>query len=118
MHELAITQNILDVAQTFAKNSGATQVKTVFLRVGVLRDIDPQWLRRYFRYLAKDTMAEGAEVLVSVEPAVCACRACHHRFELDLCAVAQAPVLCLQCTAQDYELISGHEFIIAGIEAR
>lgn len=116
MHELSLTKSILSVAQRYAEQSGAARVNAIFLRVGILRDLEPEWIRRYFRYISKGTIAEQAEVLVMVEPLVCKCNSCSCQFGLELTQVIGREVLCPQCGKHDYELVTGMEFIIQGIE--
>ncbi len=116
MHELSLTKDILGVAERYARKSGAAKVVSIFLRVGVMRDLEPEWMRRYFRYISKGSIAEGAEILVMVEPVVLRCNNCDHQFTLDLKKVSDQEVLCPECAVHDYELVSGLEFIIQGIE--
>jgi len=96
--------------------NGAFQVKTIFLRIGVLRDIEPEWVQRYFRYISKGTIAEEADILIMVEPVVCKCHSCDEQFGLDIKLATDSKVLCPSCANNDYELIAGSEFIVSGIE--
>lgn len=116
MHELPLTKSILSMAQQYAEEHDASIVKAIFLRIGILRDLEPEWMHRYFSYISKGTIAEGAEILVMVEPVVCKCNNCGHAFGLDLKQITGDPVLCPECSVHDYELINGMEFIIQGIE--
>ena len=116
MHELSLTKNILQMAERYAQANNATKVNTIFLRIGVLRDLEPGWVQRYFRYISKGTIAQDAEILIMVEPVICKCNCCNNQFELDLKRVLNNEVLCPQCSTHDYDLVSGTEFIIQGIE--
>ena len=116
MHELSITKNIFDIAQRYAEKNGASKVNSIFLRIGILRDLEPEWMQRYFRYVSKGTIAADAEILVTVEPAACKCNNCGLRFELNLKELTGDKILCPDCSVHDYELVSGMEFMIQGIE--
>lgn len=116
MHELSFTKNILSVALRHAQQNDASKVNTIFLRIGILRDLEPDWVRRYFRYVSKGTAAENAEIFIMVEPVVCKCNNCGEQFGLDLSQIAGDNVLCPSCSIHDYELVAGMEFIIQGIE--
>ena len=116
MHELALTKDILGVAERHAKKSGASRVNAIFLRIGILRDIEPAWMQRYFRYISKGTMAEEAEILIMVEPVVCKCNICGGQFGVELEGTFGKEILCPHCQTHDYEMIAGTEFIIQGIE--
>ena len=116
MHELSFTKNILGVAERYAKENGARKIKTIYLRLGILRDLQEDWVQRYFGYISKGTIAEGADIMVMVEPVVCACNVCDERFGVDLRELLDDDLRCPNCEAHDYELVSGMEFVIQGIE--
>ena len=117
MHELPFTKNILVIALKHAEEVNAEKIKTIYLRIGILRDMDEEWLQKYFRYISKDTIAADAELVVMVEPVVCKCHECGEQFGVDLKKFADDEELsCPQCEMHDYELVAGDEFIIQGIE--
>ena len=118
MHELSFTRNILKAALTYAQKVNAVKVAGIYLRIGILRDMEPEWLKRYFGYISKDTPAENADIVIQVEPVVCRCEQCGHKFEIDVRALADQVILCPKpnCRVHDYTLISGSEFIIQAIE--
>lgn len=116
MHELPITKSILDWACLYAEKAQSQKVVTIVLRLGALRDLQKEWLQRYFSYLSKGTVAEHAEILVIVNPIVCECRNCGHAFEVEKERLQDEGILCPNCSGRDYALISGTEFRIEGIE--
>jgi len=116
MHELVVTKNILNIAKRYAVENGASRVKSIFLRIGILRDMEPEWVQRYFRYISKGTIAEDAEIFIMVEPVLCKCHSCGEQFELNLRDSGEKEILCPSCMTHNYELISGMEFILSGIE--
>jgi hydrogenase nickel incorporation protein HypA/HybF len=116
MHELPITRSILDWACLYAEKAQARKVVTIVLRLGALRDLQKEWVQRYFGYISRGTIAEGAEILVMVNPIVCGCRGCGREFEVDKDRSADEEIRCPACSAKDYSLISGTEFRIEGIE--
>jgi len=117
VHELPLTKSILEMAERYAKLSQASKVKAIFLRIGILRDLEPEWMHRYFSYISKGTIAEGAEILIMIEPVVLKCHNCGNTFGIELTQITGEPVLCPECAVHDYELINGMEFILQGIEA-
>jgi hydrogenase nickel incorporation protein HypA/HybF len=117
MHELAFTKNILGIALRYAEKTEARKINGIFLRIGVLRDMQPEWLNRYFTYLSKDTIASAAKLYVMPEPVVLACNHCNEKFSPDLSVFADTDeILCPACQSQDYVMESGSEFIIQSIE--
>lgn len=59
MHELAITQSILDIAQKVAQEHGATKVKTVHIKLGEYSGVVPQCVQDYFDVISQGTMPRG-----------------------------------------------------------
>lgn len=116
MHELGLTQNILNTALKYAKKSDSKKVVTIVLRLGVLRDIKAEWITHYFQYISRGTLAEGAEILVIPDPIICRCNDCHQDFEIDHEQYTGEDILCPHCSKQNYTLISGAKFQIEGIE--
>jgi hydrogenase nickel incorporation protein HypA/HybF len=116
MHELPITKSILDWACIYAQKAQARKVVTIILQLGVLRDLQKDWLQRYFRYLSKDTIAAEAEILVIEVPLTCKCLECGDTFPVDTGRLADETILCPSCHSRRYEIVTGTEFMIQGIE--
>ena len=117
MHELSFIKNILGVALRYARETSASKIKTIYLRLGILRDLQEEWVQRYFVYISKGTIAEDAEIIIMIEPVVCSCNVCSERFGVDMKEFTDDDeLLCPNCKAHDYELVSGMEFVIQGIE--
>jgi len=91
-------------------------VVAIFLRLGALRDIRKEWIQHYFNFVRKGTIAEEAEILVTVNPIVCSCHQCGGEFEIDRDYIRDEEIACPGCSAKNYTLISGTEFRIEGIE--
>ncbi len=116
MHELALTQDILDTALDYARRTNSQKVLTIVLRLGALRDVQQEWLQHYFNFIRKGTVAEEAEILVIVNPIVFKCRECGKEFEVDRSRLIEEDVACPDCASKNYTLVSGTEFRIEGIE--
>ena len=116
MHELPITKNILDLVCLYAHRAKAQKVVTIVLELGVLRDLKKEWLERYFRYISRGTIASEADILVTEVPLTCKCLTCQKIFSVDLDRLTNESILCPDCQARQYEIITGMEFKIQGIE--
>ena len=117
MHELPITKNILSIALKYAEKNKAKKINAIYLRIGVLRDVQEEWLRRYFAYISKDTIAEEAKLCVMPEPLILVCNNCGEQFGIDLHEFTDADeIACPACKQSDYYMESGMEFIIQSIE--
>ena len=70
MHEMELTEGILDLIEDEAKTAGFTAVKIVRLEVGVLSHVSVEALQFCFEAVTKDTIASGAVLdIVTVEGA-------------------------------------------------
>ena len=94
----------------------AQQVTKVHIVLGEGRDIVVDYFESLFRFLARGTVAEGAEVVLHPTPYMARCNACGGEFHL--IPVDRRTWTCPGCGAyKDYKLISGMEFYISKIEA-
>ncbi len=76
MHELAVTESLLQVVLRHAGEGGAGKVVSVSVRVGELSDLVNEWMQRYFDYLSRGTIAEGALIRIERIPATFRCGGC------------------------------------------
>ena len=111
MHELAITQSILDISQKMADQHGAKRVKAVRIMLGEYSGVVPQCIQDYFDVISKDTVAEGAFLDIRRLPVVIRCNACQKESTIDRLHVA-----CPLCGSTDLKLIQGREFYIESLE--
>ena len=111
MHELAITQSILDIAQKAAREHGAKQVKSVRIMLGEYSGVVPQCIQYYFDVISKDTLAEGALLDIRRLPVVIRCNSCKQESHID-----KRHVACPLCGSTDLKLIQGREFYIESLE--
>ena len=68
MHELSITQSILDIAKQVAQEHGATKVKTVHIKLGEYSGVVPQCVQDYFDVISQGTIAQGAVLDIHRKP--------------------------------------------------
>jgi hydrogenase nickel incorporation protein HypA/HybF len=111
MHEMAVTQSILDIAIAHAQMANAPQITQINLVIGELSGIVDDSVQFYFDFLSKDTIAEGAELAFDRRPAVYRCRECGTTYQPD-----GFDWICPTCEALAFEVLSGREFQIESIE--
>ena len=73
MHELSISQAIVDTA---LRHAGGRKVTVVDVRVGRLRQVVPDSLSFYFEIVARDTDVEGADLRIEQIGSELRCPAC------------------------------------------
>ena len=108
MHELSISSAICDTA---VKHAAGRTITRVDVRIGVLRQVVPSSLTFCFGIVSKGTACDGAELACEIVPARLACRACGHRWEIDVPAFR-----CPQCQSADVAVTSGEELEVESIE--
>ena len=111
MHELAVTQSVLDLALKYAERAGARRITRINLVVGELSGIVDDCIQFYFDFVSKDTLAEGAQLAFERLPACLRCRACGHEF-----ALQDGNWACPVCQALGGEIIAGRELYMDSIE--
>ncbi len=111
MHELSITQNILNIVIEHAKRAGAQKVTTINLVIGELTGFVDDSIQFYFDMLSPETLAVGAKLVIRRVPAQVRCRACGEVF-----ALQGHKWVCPKCSALGGEIVSGREFSIESIE--
>lgn len=110
MHELAITQNLLDIALNEAEKHGAERIVAIHLRVGALTQVVPECVEFYLESLAKGTIAEGTKLEATIVPLTAHCDRCDLTFPVeDFC------FLCPRCGGAA-SVASGRELYIESLE--
>lgn len=116
MHEMSLVRNIVQIVKEEAEAAHAEKITAVHLVVGEGRDIVENLVQSMFRFLARGTVAENAEVILHHVPYMVRCKQCQTEFHL---VVMRSETWdCPNCGAhRDYTLVSGQEFYISRIEA-
>lgn len=114
MHELAVTEGMLKVVLRHAELNRAQQVVGITLRIGEMSDLVDEWLQRYFDYLSRGTIAEGAEVKIERSPAVFQCEDCGEEYVVNI--KVGNKFSCPVCGSNDVDLISGREFLVQDLK--
>lgn len=107
MHELTITQNIIDMA---VHEAGERRITGINLVIGELSSVVEESVRFCFDVISRDTLAEGACLTVTRVPALVRCASCAHEFGMDCGG------LCPACGKRGGEVRAGREFYLESIE--
>ncbi len=114
MHELQVTERILDIVLRHASGHDVSRIVVIHLRIGELTDLEDEWIQRYFDYLSRGTIAENAKLAIRREPIVLECESCSRRFEVRKEELGEAA--CPECEESECRLVSGREYLIENIE--
>jgi len=108
MHELAIAEAVVAIAERHAAGRRVTRVE---LKVGHLRQVVPSALTFAFDLLVEDTVLAGAELLIEEVPAAGVCNACGADTVLP-----HFPLQCSACGGLDVEITAGEELLVDSLE--
>jgi hydrogenase nickel incorporation protein HypA/HybF len=111
MHELSITESILEIALRHAEKAGARRIVRLNLVIGELSSIVDESVQFYWDIVSRDTIAEGAELVFERIPATLRCLACDCIFPLDGQSYA-----CPDCGEVQVVPAGGDEFRLESIE--
>lgn len=112
MHEMSITEDILDIIRREMKKGSLTHLISVKLRLGELTAIDPDALRFCFDASIKKTGLEGAVLEIEGVPLTGRCTMCATTWK-----ITDFALICPACSGTDVEKIAGTELDIVSIDA-
>jgi hydrogenase nickel incorporation protein HypA/HybF len=108
VHELAIAESVVRIAE---RHADGRRVTKVYLKVGHLRQVVPSALAFGFELVAQETSVEGAELVLEEVPATGKCRACGSESLLE-----SFPLQCKACGGFDLEIVAGEELYVESLE--
>ncbi|MDO9087797.1 MAG: hydrogenase maturation nickel metallochaperone HypA [Anaerolineaceae bacterium] len=111
MHELAVTESILRIAEKHAEQAEAKKVTDLYLVIGALSSIVDDSVVFYWEMLAQGTVCEGSTIHFKRLPAKMLCLACENIFEL-----SGELIPCPNCSSFQLKIQSGEEFWLESIE--
>jgi hydrogenase nickel incorporation protein HypA/HybF len=114
VHELQITERILNIVLQHAAGQDINRIVCIHLRIGELSDLEDEWIQHYFDYLSRGTLAENAKLAITRAPIVVRCQDCAGSFTIKRSELGQAS--CPECGERRLELVSGRGYLIENME--
>ena len=111
MHELAVTQSILDISLRHANEAGAKRIIDINLVVGQFSSIVDDSVQFYWDIIAKETIAQGAVLHFNRIPGEMTCGACGHTFRPN-----DETFECPSCSSAMVRITKGEEFRVDSID--
>ncbi len=111
MHELSITEHLLEDCIKSAREKNASKIRVIHLCIGQLRGIIPDCIQIYLDMLSEGTIAEGARIEAEYLPVKVLCRDCKKEGE-----ISPGHLACPHCKSLKLKLLSGKEFYIKSME--
>ena len=111
MHELGLTEELLNIALLEAQKVGAERIVEIKLKIGEFVNFDIECCRFYYNELSKGTIGEGAKIVGEYLPLVIICNSCNYRGGIE-----DFGFVCKNCGGKDLKVLQGEEFFIDNIE--
>lgn len=111
MHEVGITQSIVEIAEKHAREQEASRVLSVTVEIGALSGVVPEAMEFCFEACTRGTLLEGARLIVERIPGKGRCSGCGAGIDLDPHTFA-----CPACGALGPERLQGEELRITELE--
>ena len=111
MHELSVTQGMLEIVLRHAQQAGAQRITQIHLVIGDLTSIVDDSVQFYFDFISQDTIAEGAQLVFQRTPATFRCRGCGNTFTPN-----ERDFTCPHCGGMRVGVVAGNEFRVESIE--
>ncbi|MCL2011083.1 MAG: hydrogenase maturation nickel metallochaperone HypA [Synergistaceae bacterium] len=111
MHELSLAEAINNTIKELCERSDWVRVRRVVLKIGSMRQVDPELLSFAFNAVGGGTVSEGAELSILEVPVVFKCHTCGKTVSCEGTAFS-----CPDCASSNVELLSGMELTIESLE--
>lgn len=108
MHEMSITQSVVEICE---KNAAGCRVTAVTLEIGDLSGVVPEAIEFCFEACSKGTLLEGAVLIIERLPAKGHCTGCGIEFPV---SAYYDP--CPGCGGYGVAIISGEELRVKDLE--
>ncbi len=110
MHEFSLAHSILEITLETAEANNATSVSEVQCTIGALRQVVPSLMDTAFEACCAGTMAEGAKLVITVEPVKVSCSKCNAVSEMQ-----EMVYQCPKCESVEISMSGGTDMIITSL---
>jgi hydrogenase nickel incorporation protein HypA/HybF len=111
MHELSITESLLNTATEYAQKNKAKKVLALNLVVGDLSGIFDESIQFYWDMISENSICEKSILNFDKRKALMKCMSCENEFSLN-----GELIPCPKCESMNVKIVSGNEFQLESIE--
>jgi len=111
MHEMSLAEGMLQLVEDGARRNDATAVKTVWLEIGALSQVEVDALRFCFDAVTRGSLAEGSRLEILTRPGLAWCMPCGDRVPIHRRGDA-----CPHCGSHQLQVLQGEGMRITEIE--
>ena len=113
MHELGIVFHVVKTVEGIARQNNLTKIDAIVLQIGELSTIIPKYIEACFPAAIDGTFMQETKLEIEILPGNVRCKNCDHVFNL----IENKGNQCPSCRNEEWELLSGKEFLIKEIIA-
>jgi hydrogenase nickel incorporation protein HypA/HybF len=110
MHELMVTESLLEIALRHARQAQAGRITDLYLVIGELSSVIDDSVQFYWDIVCEGTLAEGATLHFRRIPAEMACQECGETYD------PANDLVCPACGSNNVRIVSGQEFYLEAID--
>ena len=111
MREEYIVQSFLTKALQQARESNASQIKSVQIVIGEISELDQNTVRKLWEQLSRGTLAERAQLRFRSVHAEVQCMACFEKYQ-----PVDKKIHCPYCGSYGAKILTGEEFHLETVE--
>jgi len=111
MHELAITESILNIATKHALQENANHVTDIYIVIGQLSSVVDDSVQFYWDMISQESICSNSKLHFERIPARLVCQDCRTNFTIE-----GELTFCPNCQSSKVKVISGDEFHLDSIE--
>ena len=112
MHELSIAINLVEIAETAARNLGVERIESIHLRLGVFSGVVRESLLFSYDIATEGTLLAGSHLIIEDLPLMIYCQQCQMERELENIQSLECPI----CKTPGNDIRQGKEIEIAYLE--
>ncbi len=110
MHELMVTESILEITLRHAEKSSAERVTDLYLVIGDLSSVIDDSVQFYWDFISEGTIAHGAKLHFRRISTGFLCQSCETHFEMT------EIFTCPACQSSQIQIVAGQEFYLEAID--
>jgi hydrogenase nickel incorporation protein HypA/HybF len=111
MHELSVSESILEIVLRHGQEHNAKKITDIYLVIGDLSSIIDESIEFYWNYISENTIASDAHLHFKRIQAKLKCVECSTEYQL-----TDSNLPCPNCNSSNVQVIAGEEFYLDAIE--
>jgi hydrogenase nickel insertion protein HypA len=115
MHELAVTQSLINSVLTECKNRNITKLENIIVELGSLTSYVSDSIHFYYDLLKEPyELLHDVHLIIHEVQGIIHCNACKKETTIDDSFI----IMCKHCHSTDVHIVKGKEFIIKSLEIK